>query len=140
MFVLVNRLDIAWTCDRFLKMEPEPKENSELLYKLHDVELLNSDLPKPETNGVLRSSDARGPPDGGFRAYSVLVGSFLTNGLLFGVINSCSVMYGVLEKQTKEQGIENAESKAGKLISLLYHVISNRADCDVMMQFTVWVS
>lgn len=118
-------------------MDPEPKENSELLYKLHDVELLNSDLPKPETNGVLRSSDARGPPDGGFRAYSVLVGSFLTNGLLFGVINSCSVMYGVLEKQTKEQGIENAESKAGKLISLLYHVISNRADCDVMMQFTV---
>ncbi|XP_022828027.1 monocarboxylate transporter 10 [Spodoptera litura] len=80
----------------------EPKENSDLL-KARD---------KVETNGNLKNEDYKGPPDGGVRAYSVMVASFLTNGLFFGVINSYSVIYTVLEKHLKDEGISNSESRA----------------------------
>lgn len=69
---------------------------------------------KTEANGNLRNAAKSGPPDGGFRAYAVMVGSFLTNGLLFGVINSYSVIYSELEKQLKTAHVENAESRACK--------------------------
>ncbi|XP_063534949.1 monocarboxylate transporter 10 [Cydia strobilella] len=103
-------------------MDLEPKENSELLSKVHNVEVRIAEIPNPETNGNVRGNNddefARGPPDGGFRAYSVLVGSFLTNGLLFGVINSYSVIYTVMSKQLKEQNVPNFESKASLVGSL----------------------
>lgn len=69
---------------------------------------------KSEANGNLRNVSKEGPPDGGFRAYAVMVGSFLTNGLLFGVINSYSVIYSQLEKQLSEAQVENAASRACK--------------------------
>lgn len=90
-------------------MEIEPKENSDLLRKRNKI----------EANGVLNLDEPKGPADGGIRAYSVMVASFLTNGLLFGVINSYSVIYAVFEKHLREDGVPNAESRAGKLKNML---------------------
>lgn len=87
-------------------MDSEPKENSDLLKARNKV----------ETNGNLKNEDLKGPPDGGVRAYSVMVASFLTNGLFFGVINSYSVIYTVLERHLKDEGISNSESRAGKYL------------------------
>lgn len=86
-------------------MDPEPQEKSDLLAANN----------KSQRNGNTRHEEvADGPPDGGLRAYSIMVGSFLTNGLLFGVINSYSVIYTVLEKQLEEDGVSNPESRACK--------------------------
>lgn len=42
------------------------------------------------------------PPDGGFRAWSIMIGSFLINAILFSVINSYSVVYRDLTGRLKE--------------------------------------
>jgi len=54
------------------------------------------------------------PADGGFRAWLVVFSSFLINGLLFGIINSYSVIYFELQKNLEESGISDASSKACK--------------------------
>lgn len=88
-------------------MDTEPKENSDLLSKSKRL----------ETNENIRQ-EGTGIPDGGFRAYSIVIGSFLTNGLVFGVINSYSIIYPVLEAKIRAQGITNAESSASLVGSL----------------------
>lgn len=54
------------------------------------------------------------PPDGGGRAYLVMVCAFMCNGILFGIINTYSVIYLSLQKQLKESGDEEASTKACK--------------------------
>lgn len=95
-------------------MESEPKESSDLLRPRNKIEV----------NGNLNHEEPKGPPDGGVRAYSVMVASFLTNGLFFGIINSYSVIYTVLEKHLKDEGVSNSESRAGKLVVLKLKYIS----------------
>lgn len=93
----------------------EPQENSDLLNVRNNLE--RTEFIKIEPNGTINTVDStpKSSLDKGIRAYSVVVGSFLINGLLFGVINSYSVIYTVLQQQLNEQGIENSESRAGKL-------------------------
>lgn len=55
------------------------------------------------------------PPDGGTRAWLVMIGAFLCNGVLFGVINTYSVVYLSLRKQLQDAGDDEASSKAGEL-------------------------
>jgi MFS transporter, MCT family, solute carrier family 16 (monocarboxylic acid transporters), member 10 len=54
------------------------------------------------------------PPDGGARAFLVMISAFLCNGILFGIINTYSVIYVSLQKQLTESGDESASSKACK--------------------------
>jgi MCP family monocarboxylic acid transporter-like MFS transporter 10 len=54
------------------------------------------------------------PPDGGTRAWLVMIASFLCNGILFGVINTYSVIYVDLQKKLEEKGVAEASSKACK--------------------------
>lgn len=54
------------------------------------------------------------PPDGGLRAWTILVSAFLCNGIIFGIINTYSVVYLKLQEQMKENGDLEASSKAGK--------------------------
>lgn len=90
-------------------MELSPMEKKDLLSKN------NENLPKTERNGLILNGETSGnPPDGGFRAYMVVVGSFLTNGLLFGIINSYSIIFTVLKKNLQDEQIPNAEGRAGK--------------------------
>lgn len=58
------------------------------------------------------------PPDGGLHAYLIMMCAFMCNGILFGIINSYSVIYLSLQRQLKESGDELASSKACKLISI----------------------
>lgn len=69
-----------------------------------------------ETNSkVYRASvNPEAPPDGGCRAYVVVVASFCTNGLIFGIMNSYSVIYLVLLKRLQSQNVDLAEVKACK--------------------------
>jgi MCP family monocarboxylic acid transporter-like MFS transporter 10 len=65
------------------------------------------DNPKQEGTSVV-------PPDGGTRAWLVMVASFLCNGILFGVINTYSVIYVDLQKKLEANGVAEASSKACK--------------------------
>lgn len=56
--------------------------------------------------------------DGGFRAWLVLVASFLCNGVLFGLINSYSVLNEELHQNLVESNVTDASSKAGKCMLL----------------------
>ena len=55
------------------------------------------------------------PPDGGFRAYTVLFASFLCNGLIFGIVNTYSIVYVEVFATFTKNGVANAASKACKL-------------------------
>lgn len=59
------------------------------------------------------------PPDGGLRAWMVMIGSFIINGVLFSVINTYSLIYLELQKRLQESGETAASSKAGKFCVLL---------------------
>ncbi|XP_033213395.1 monocarboxylate transporter 10 isoform X2 [Belonocnema kinseyi] len=58
------------------------------------------------------------PPDGGARAWLIMIGSFIINGVLFSVINSYSVIYGELNENMKRDGINDTASKASLVGSL----------------------
>ncbi|CAH0586917.1 unnamed protein product [Chrysodeixis includens] len=58
------------------------------------------------------------PPDGGLMAWMIVLASFLVNGILFGVINSYSIIYTVFEKHLRDTGVANSESKAALVGSL----------------------
>lgn len=64
-------------------------------------------------NGSANQIVATEPPDGGYRAWIVLVSAFLCNGILFGVINCYSVIYMTLQKQLEAKGDTEASAKAG---------------------------
>lgn len=63
------------------------------------------------------------PPDKGLRGWVVLISAFLCNGVIFGIINSYSVIYLKLQEQLKATGDEDASSKAGKCWSESVEVI-----------------
>nr|AZS64102.1 monocarboxylate transporter [Lygus hesperus] len=57
-------------------------------------------------------------PDGGSRAWLVMIGSFLCNGLIFGLINTYSVIYSRLHKDLEADQVPDASSKAALVGSL----------------------
>lgn len=54
------------------------------------------------------------PPDGGSRAWLVMIGSFFCNGIIFGVINSYGVIFKELYEDLKMKNVSDASSKAGE--------------------------
>lgn len=54
------------------------------------------------------------PPDGGTRAWCVMVSAFLCNSILFGIINTCGTIYLQLQEGLELTGDSEASSKAGK--------------------------
>ncbi|XP_017774176.1 PREDICTED: monocarboxylate transporter 10 isoform X2 [Nicrophorus vespilloides] len=58
------------------------------------------------------------PPDGGTRALLVMFGSFFCNGILFGVINTYSVLYNEIYENLNAQNVTDASSKAALVGSL----------------------
>lgn len=61
------------------------------------------------------------PPDGGSRAWLVMIGSFFCNGIIFGVINSYGVIFKELYEDLKMKNVTDASSKAGEC--LVYYLI-----------------
>lgn len=97
-------------------MDTGSKENTDLLATNRKT------IPNTESNGNVIHEDSAAPPDGGFRAFSVVIGSFLTNGLIFGVINSYSVIYPILLKRLQAENVDQAEVRACKLKIIFYYV------------------
>lgn len=58
-------------------------------------------------------SDQSKPPDGGFRAWLIVVCAFLCQGVIFGVINSYSVIHARLQENLLLQNVTGASTKAG---------------------------
>jgi len=58
------------------------------------------------------------PPDGGLRAWTVLISAFICNGVIFGIINTYGVIYIKLQEQMKDSGEMEASSKAALVGSL----------------------
>lgn len=56
------------------------------------------------------------PPDGSFRGWLVLLGAFLCNGVIFGIINTYSIVYLRLQKNLESSGDKEASSKAGNFL------------------------
>lgn len=63
-----------------------------------------------------------GPPDGGLRAWMIMIGSFMINGVLFSIINTYSLIYPELQKRLTEAGETEVSSKAGTTFSRKYIV------------------
>lgn len=57
---------------------------------------------------------AAGPPDGGLRAWMIMIGSFAINGIVFSIINTYSLIYLELQRRLTEAGESEVSSKAGK--------------------------
>lgn len=100
-----------------LETDEIPMENKDLLVPNKPYY-----ISKTESNGRLPNNRVSNePPDGGFRAYTVIIGSFLTNGILFGVINSYSVIHEVLKSRLTEDNVPNPDTRAGNhLLFYLY--------------------
>lgn len=58
-----------------------------------------------------------GPPDGGLRAWMIMVSSFTINGVLFSIINTYSLIYPELQKRLMEAGETEVSYKAGTILS-----------------------
>ena len=58
------------------------------------------------------------PPDGGFWAWLVLVGCFLVNGIIFGIINTFGILFVQLKKDMVAAGVEDAATKCGKILNV----------------------
>ncbi|XP_077283592.1 monocarboxylate transporter 10-like protein kar isoform X2 [Arctopsyche grandis] len=75
---------------------------------------------RPPPEQVFKETElvANKPPDGGARAWFVMMGSFLCNGILLGIINSFGVIHTYLQKSLNEAGDADASSKAALVGSL----------------------
>jgi hypothetical protein len=82
--------------------------NSESLINNNNVVI----VPATKTDKNAVKEDVYAPPDGGFRAYFVMTCAFLCNGVIFGIINTYSVVYMSLQRQLVQSGDELASSKA----------------------------
>lgn len=69
---------------------------------------------KPDGRRPRDEEDELAPPDGGSRAWLVMVGSFFCNGIIFGVINSFSVLYTEFHGNLERRNVSDASSKAGE--------------------------
>ncbi|XP_045111368.1 monocarboxylate transporter 10-like isoform X3 [Portunus trituberculatus] len=58
------------------------------------------------------------PPDGGVRAWLVMLASFLCNGIIFGIINTSGIIYVKIAAHLKEAGDPNAAFKGSMMMSL----------------------
>ena len=54
------------------------------------------------------------PPDGGCWAWLVLLGCFLVNGIIFGIINTFGILFVELKQEMDKAGVEDASSKCGE--------------------------
>ncbi|XP_069962318.1 monocarboxylate transporter 10 isoform X2 [Bactrocera oleae] len=58
------------------------------------------------------------PPDGGMRAWLVMISAFICNGVIFGIINTYGILYALLTDRLTQAGDNEASSKAALVGSL----------------------
>ncbi|KAL7730289.1 hypothetical protein ACLKA6_016542 [Drosophila palustris] len=95
----------------------------------HSESVANGKALSSNGNGVQQSSEhieapccrdihGKEPPDGGARAWLVMVSAFLCNGVIFGLINTYGVLHKLLTERLTSQGDAEANSKAALVGSL----------------------
>ncbi|OAD61860.1 Monocarboxylate transporter 10 [Eufriesea mexicana] len=103
--------------------EGNPRKNSSVKIDVSIVKSKRTD--KDEEDVTRKDPDADRnvvvPPDGGLRAWMILIGSFVINGILFSVINTYSLIYLELQKRLLESGETAASSKAVERSSELWY-------------------
>ena len=58
------------------------------------------------------------PPDGGWKAWLVVVCSFIVNGVVFSIINTFGIIFVKLKENLEEAGVEDAAFKCSLVGSL----------------------
>lgn len=101
--------------DRGSQSEEDNKESSK---GDNEASLLQGKAPlaiTTSTSGKISNRDkAEGRRmDGGLRGWLIVLSSFMCNGLIFGVINSYSLVYVELQKILEHHGVPEASGKAG---------------------------
>lgn len=86
------------------------------------VVILPSKPDKSQADNIKNETVAHEPPDGGFHGYLVMICAFMCNGIIFGIINSYSVVYLSLQRQLEQSGDPLASSKACKLIFFIVFI------------------
>lgn len=64
------------------------------------------------------------PPDGGLHAWIIVLASFLTNGIIFGIHNCYGILYVRLKDEMERTGVSDAATKACK--SFIDHYLTRR--------------
>lgn len=93
-------IKIESTAARLKKMDRDDEDQASLNNSRKDPEAIAQ-------NNIV-------PPDGGMRAWMIMIGSFVINGVLFSIINSYSLIYLELQKRLLDAGDAAASSKAGE--------------------------
>lgn len=78
----------------------------------------SADVEAESTKKAMELDESGTPPDGGFRAWLIVLASFLTNGLVFGMHNCYSIIYLQLKNELEQSGVTDAATKACKLFDL----------------------
>ena len=86
----------------------------------------NVEDPVSMRNNNNKCSEEHRATDGGLRAWVIVVASFLTNGIIFGIHNCYGLIYLQLKNQLEDLGIDDAPTKACE--STTTSLISNRID------------
>lgn len=68
--------------------------------------------PSKDTNEGYEMNQTE-PPDGGLRAWLVVLSAFLLNSILFGIINTYGIIYLTLQERMTISGDTDSSSKAG---------------------------
>lgn len=63
-------------------------------------------------NGNAADSEPQKPATESRRRWFVVMASFICNGIVFGLLNSVSVIYDDLKKNLESEGVDNAAAKA----------------------------
>lgn len=80
------------------------------------MEPVKSDVVVTTNNNRKESKGSMDPaiPDGGFHAWLIVVASFLTNGIVFGIHNCYGIIYLRLRSELEQSGVSDAATKACK--------------------------
>ena len=63
-------------------------------------------------------------PDGGLHAWIIVLASFLTNGIIFGIHNCYGILYLRLKNELEQSGVGDAATKACKFHSPFFVLLS----------------
>ena len=90
------------------KESHQAENEASLLEKPTAVKFNKGGLTEKQQQGHKRQMD------GGLRAWLIVFSSFLCNGLIFGVINSYSLVYVELQRILEDRGVVGASKGAGE--------------------------
>lgn len=94
------------------------RSNGDINGAANSINLKNGSIISP--NGVnielpaTKALSSPEPPDGGARAWCVMISAFFCNSIIFGIINTYGIMYIKIFQNLEDAGYKEAASKACK--------------------------